>query len=600
MGFKPSILQQAIYDFIEKGTGHAVIAAVAGSGKTTTIVNAMKLIPMHRSSHFFAFNSTIAKELKNRIPKRPMASASTIHSYGLKAILAKVEVTNMNEFIDANKYSKIFDATYFDTPDSEESAADVKARVMPMVDLARVNLAYMPDDVHAMSEKYGLAVSMDDCRLVVDIIQKGVKKMDAIDFTDMIFLPVYHDLDTKQFDYVFVDECQDLSECQRALVLKALRPKTGRFVAVGDKQQAIYGFTGADAESFDKLTDHEGVTQLPLSVCYRCGSKIIELAQSIVPQIEAFEGSGEGEIVTASVNDIKAGDMILCRNTYPLVKLGFQYIASGVKAVIVGRDIGTNLVNMIRKTKAGSFDAMYEKFAIEQDKIVRDLVRLRGVSEEDAKKSQKYENYQDKIDAIRVIGEGCGDLDEIIAKIEGIFGDEDKDAITLSTIHKAKGLEADNVYIIHQELMPSKNAELEWEKQQEQNLMYVAYTRAKKKLGFVNDFNAFHGEVKIDKQKIEAKPEQVSVEVKEGQMVDGEFTIKGVFQMTTTYGTTKKYTLVRADGLTVYKIGSMSNSRLVSGGKLEEGAVVRLKAPVKQIGEFRGQKEISLGMLEQL
>ena len=85
-------------------------------------------------------------------------------------------------------------------------------------------------------------------------------------------------------------------------------------------------------------------------------------------------------------------------------------------------------------------------------------------------------------------------MEEINEKIDEIFPKRDKkDGISLSTIHKAKGLEANNVFIACESLMPSKAAKKDWEIRQEYNLMYVAYTRAKNILGFIDekDFEKF-------------------------------------------------------------------------------------------------------------
>ena len=64
MAFKPSIFQQDIYNFITDGTGNAVVSAVAGSGKTTTLLHALELIPTNKTVLFLAFNKSIATELK--------------------------------------------------------------------------------------------------------------------------------------------------------------------------------------------------------------------------------------------------------------------------------------------------------------------------------------------------------------------------------------------------------------------------------------------------------------------------------------------------------------------------------------------------------
>ena len=92
------------------------------------------------------------------------------------------------------------------------------------------------------------------------------------------------------------------------------------------------------------------------------------------------------------------------------------------------------------------------------------------------------------INAIGAMANGINSVDELLGKIDVVFPKKvQKEGIKLSTIHKSKGLECENVYIACKSLMPSKNATTKWEKRQERNLMYVAYTRAKNKLGFLDE-----------------------------------------------------------------------------------------------------------------
>jgi superfamily I DNA/RNA helicase len=58
----------------------------------------------------------------------------------------------------------------------------------------------------------------------------------------------------------------------------------------------------------------------------------------------------------------------------------------------------------------------------------------------------------------------------------------------LSTIHKAKGLEADRVFLLEPKLIPSKFAEKKWQKEQEQKLLFVAYSRPRMELIFINNY----------------------------------------------------------------------------------------------------------------
>ena len=93
----------------------------------------------------------------------------------------------------------------------------------------------------------------------------------------------------------------------------------------------------------------------------------------------------------------------------------------------------------------------------------------------------------DDIQGITVLSDGLTNVDELKDRVNSIFDGEKNDAIQLSTIHKAKGLESDNVFILCPSLMPSKLAKKEWEIETERNLIYVAYTRAKKTLNFISE-----------------------------------------------------------------------------------------------------------------
>ena len=85
----------------------------------------------------------------------------------------------------------------------------------------------------------------------------------------------------------------------------------------------------------------------------------------------------------------------------------------------------------------------------------------------------------DQIDTILAIAEEASDIPGLVGQIERLFSDEAKEqAVQFSTVHRAKGLEADTVFILRPDLMPSKKATSDEDVQQEQNIMFVAYTRA--------------------------------------------------------------------------------------------------------------------------
>jgi superfamily I DNA/RNA helicase len=276
--------------------------------------------------------------------------------------------------------------------------------------------------------------------------------------------------------------------------------KGGRIVAVGDRFQSIYGFTGADTESIPKLIERLDATTLPLSITYRCPHKVVEIAQEYVPHLEAAPNAKDGVVAEAShqefLKDVQPGDMALCRMNAPLVKACFQLISAGRKAIVRGRDIGKNLVSILGKvsptrlrngTPAGSVVEMLEKLNEYESKEVEKLQKRK----KDA--SSAIEALQDKCACLRLFSDGRDDCSEIADDIDALFSD-DIEGIVLSSVHKAKGLEADEVYILCPGKLPlpwvaDKFGEGSWQYQQELNVAYVAYTRAKNSLTFVYQNN---------------------------------------------------------------------------------------------------------------
>lgn len=101
------------------------------------------------------------------------------------------------------------------------------------------------------------------------------------------------------------------------------------------------------------------------------------------------------------------------------------------------------------------------------------------------RKTGAAQQLDDQVKTIDAVAEECKTLNELKQKIENIFSD-DNEGIVFSSIHKQKGGEADTVYILESKNMPHPMAEQHFEKVQECNICYVAITRAKKELYFVD------------------------------------------------------------------------------------------------------------------
>lgn len=496
-GFIPSKYQQDIFDFIQHGNGNSVINALAGSGKTSTIVNAVKLIPSTCNALFIAFNKEIVKELEKKLAGVKNVQVKTLHSLGLLMIRRNLG-TNIE--IDEYKYRTFIKKNIKQLSSADFDKMTTKLmqqytdNVIQLCDLGRYNLAQCEKDLLQVSARHDIPIIDDECNAVLNVMKWGRENTTSIDFTDMVWLPYELTLNPigLQYDYIFIDECQDLNAAQRELFLRCFRRGT-RFIAVGDKKQAIYSFAGADAGSFAKLQNLPNTTTLPLPISYRCPKKVVNLANQFVDTMECREGAPDGEIVhNVSIKDIHDGDMVLCRTKMPLIKLYMRYLRMGVKSYVRGQDIGLNLLRMVDKTeqivlnvslqKDGVFARLYDDLFEERNR----LMIKRGMDLEDATLSNQIMNKYDSIKALEILAEGLTSARDLHDRIENVFA-ESADGVCLSTIHKAKGLEANNVYILCKTLMPSRLATQDWEKEQEQNLMYVAYTRAKYKLGFVSE-----------------------------------------------------------------------------------------------------------------
>lgn len=491
MKFQPSQYQQAIYNEIKEGSSNLVIDAVAGSGKTTTIVNAISLIDPNDSVLFLAFNKSIVEELKIKLDFFENVDVSTIHSLGARSLTSmfrtKVNGDKYKAHLNRGMETGVYRPTRQMEPEEHE---EYKANIRKLIDLIRVNLCKSVDEFESLAFHHGLFLRNNEIQIAADCVRWGYRNIEEIDFTDMIYFPAMKNINMPKYDWIFIDECQDLNAAQRTTVLKCLK-SDGRFVAVGDPQQAIYGFAGADVESFNILKNTPNTKVLPLSVCYRCDESIIEMAKKIVPKIEARDNAPEGVVEEKSkYEDVQDGDMVICRNVSPLTSLCMNYIANGRKAYIKGGDIGANLVNMIKNTKRTRMEDVMVVLDKEYKKIISRVISAQNCSSFEASEHPHATNYMDKIEAINVLTGTLKTADAVMNRIKSIFSDENKAGICLSSIHKSKGLECDRVYILKPELLYNKRAmKIDWMAEQESNLVYVAFTRAKHFLGFITNFD---------------------------------------------------------------------------------------------------------------
>lgn len=482
---QPSQYQLDFYSEVETGQGNLFLDAKAGSGKTTTCIEALNRLPARRPGEYvqlqirmLAFNKSIADELKRRVPS--WVTCSTFHSLcfgALKQVIGhKVEV-NANK-VRLIAYRVVGDRNNPDT-----------ANIIRLVSLAKnlgigvlIEASTMAFQTLIFEHDLQFDNETKAIQYAMDILRQSNFNHREIDYDDMIYLALLLNAPFVRLDYCFIDEAQDLNPTQIE-VLKRCRGTQSRFFFVGDPHQAIYGFRGAGVDAVKQIVAAFACKTLPLSVCYRCGSEIIKRAQKHVPDIVAWEGTGTGkveELHSYTPEIFVPGSAVLCRNVAPVVGLAYGLLKRDVPCAIIGRDIGKQLIDLITRMRATNLEHLQDQLRKWRE---TELIRVE-------KEHGSPESVTDKFDCVMAFIRGL-DMDSqtissLVAKIELMFVEQtDASRVSLCSIHKAKGLEWSRVFILDRELCPSKYARTEKALRQERNLEYVATTRAKQHLIFI-------------------------------------------------------------------------------------------------------------------
>jgi superfamily I DNA/RNA helicase len=487
--FKPSDKQQKIFDTWNTTENNILINAVAGSGKTTTLLELVKFCKYR--TLFLAFNKSVQEEIQGQLEANGLTQGKslTMHSLGLSAIrkkYGKVVIKNGKNW----DLLKIFQAENKKTFKGMkwEDKLKLSYAFMDMNDISRLFLTDKLSEIkkHLQSMDKNFVVHKDIVSLWASFISIREKsytgKTIVIDFNDMIYLAARENLYIPvEPYYLMVDEAQDLNLAQHQLVANLIKQGTIiKWIAVGDRNQSIYGFSGAYSSSFDKFLGMGTVVELPLDICYRCAQSIIDETNEVYDVMEY--GTEEKGIVAnvTDLNEIKPESMIICRNTSPIIKLYFGLLGVGMPVYIKGDDIMTSITRFLKP---------YLNFTIAGTKteLQYKLDDLQASKSEDARMklyifNENYANFKALISHMSTDYEV---VKVLLDRIQNLFKVKDK-AVMLCTIHKAKGLESDVVYILNEGLIPSKFATSPEQLVQEQNLKYVARSRAKKELYYLD------------------------------------------------------------------------------------------------------------------
>lgn len=471
---------------IINSTGDIKINAVSGSGKTTTILEYAASRPKNSRILYLAFNKSVKLEAAAKVQARelPNVKVETAHSLAYKSIVFShgytvkaqsyrtYEIVDLlglrnngekhTEYILANHISRFL--TYFCNSD--------KAKVQ---DLNYLDI--ISDDAAAKFVKAFYPAIEDGTRLLLAKMDKG-----EIEITHDFYLKKFQlSNPSLPYDYILFDEGQDASPAMLDVFLKQKATK----VIVGDVHQQIYSWRHAvnSLEKTDFKTYH-------LSVSFRFPQDIAELASNVLDwkkNLGSFEQAG----ITGKGTETKElSKAIIARTNLGLLLNAIEYVTENRKVRKIYFEGNINSY-----TYADDGASLYDVLNLHnnkhdniRDKLVKSMKNLDELDEyiektEDVQLSMMSEIVKEYGDEIYGIIKSLKDL-----HVEG--DDKSRAEMIFSTVHRAKGMEYDVVYLVddfitEEKLKKAKDSQgpLNMSKLNEEiNLLYVAVTRAKYKL----------------------------------------------------------------------------------------------------------------------
>lgn len=477
-----------------------IVKAMPGAGKTSTIVEGVKFIPPQDRSIFLAYNKHAALELERRLP--PHIKSATTHSVSFRVLMANGA---KHAKIDSGKTSTILREMQTTFPERQlfsqikKLVSSAKALgLVPSASTAYATRALLPDTQDSWDEIIDrFDIEFENgwqeetaLELAKRVLKRSIEIADKlIDFDDMIYLPVIMGYGFPKHKWVVTDESQDLAITQREILRRLLAPD-GHLIAVGDENQAIYSFRGADSDSMANIENEFQCDSLPLSICYRCSKAVVREARKVVAGIEYADSAIEGAVSngipkgTTLANYFTPDKTVISPYNAPLVELAFKLIRERIACRVLGKEIGKSIVGILQKLQADDVRDAEMKL---DEFYSQEMSRL-------GDKENQIQILQDKVETLRVFLEDCApneSVDAVIAKINTLFADEaGRGMVTLMTGHRSKGLEFPKTVLLDTGRLYGSTRKGKpvppREMKQRMNLLFVMLTRSQEELTYVD------------------------------------------------------------------------------------------------------------------
>ena len=547
MNFKPSTYQQDILDFfLNNPQSNMLVNALAGSGKSTT---ACMLSEHSKTSDLYiAFNASVVEEFKKKI-KNPKTKVMTMHSLAYSIMLYNVEQESKDSgekpkgfgsqrskrtvSLDNFKPHKILDEEITKRYGRYIEFAKrvfLKDNYVNLYNLCRLTLTDMSSnkDVsrlindHVLFLYYGdegySAPDISEITSTLKILDTKSKQQfetqGVIDFTDMLWI-TFNKLkyDNWEVPYwalytnIYCDEVQDFSNIQLNF-LKFIKRTKGRYVFIGDFHQAIYNFAGANAQAFNQIPKmFAPVETFDLPICYRCAkSHLSRVNREYGIPILPCDNAPMGFVKTIDKNKIseyaKAGDMVISRKNKWIAEVVLDLARNGTPIFIEDKEMVEAIKRQILSSKwtsVGTLEKFLQKVISNYNKKLFEIVsknaREGGHEEEHleavAEANSKIDNTSFLLEILEGYLENHASSDSV-SKFSNFIDKllnttPSPNCVRLCSIHKAKGLEATNVFVLNEAKINYDFRNSKEQNIQEKNLSYIATTRAKEGLYLVKE-----------------------------------------------------------------------------------------------------------------
>lgn len=337
----PTAEQERIFLFIKKRPENVLIKAYAGAGKTSTVVEAVKLLPEDANIMFLAFNKHIQEELKTKLPEH--VRCYTTYGLGMSAIKRKYgDKIQFDEFkADKIILKKSKSWGLHDEFKTEEKISYYLNSIKKLCNLCRLTLTVKPEFIPYVADRYEITNlrKPEDIKRVLKILDEMSINRETFDFTDMVYLPAI-DNGIWMFpqDYVFVDECIPgntyVSTINGKFKIKTLCAKYDN----GDKLSNITTFNEGTNKFETKKINKIWCNGIKDVYCVRLGTKR-RLYSTINHQFLTLNG-------WKRLDELKIGDAILTNHN----KQPYHAILNNTqKEIVIGSILGDGCFQNLSK-----------------------------------------------------------------------------------------------------------------------------------------------------------------------------------------------------------------------------------------------------------